>query len=270
MEDISKFAKHLFSKIRKQSDKATSDDGEKHIHALRVEVKKLKALFHLLSFYFQELEEGQLEKLTKVFHSAGRVREWQLLVEQVAASSMSADPKKEVAGYAQHAKEKAFKKFRNTVDKSGTETVKELREVVTGFAARIQQKELSGYFDFVISGIEKKWKKKNLTVKSYHELRREMKDLKFNLKFLDENAKTSLKVFSDSRFLDECEELLGKWHDGIVAAEQLQKLSKDDELSDGTKSQLVPLQKSKMIEADAWLDQFRNVVEAREHQHTGF
>jgi CHAD domain-containing protein len=259
MDDISKYAENLFKKIQKQSGKATGDDGEEYIHALRVEVKKLKALFYLLSFYFPELEEKQLKKLTKVFHSAGRVREWQLLTGQVRGSSLSVEPKEEIIQFARHAKEKAFKKFRHEVDKSGSAAVKELRETVLRFTDRMNQQELSGYFHKMISSIEKKWKKKNLSVKSYHEVRREMKDLKFNLKLLDENTKKSLKRFSDSAFLDECEELLGKWHDAVVAAEQLQDLTGKEQLSEDTRNQLVPLQKSKLAEADAWLVKFRNV-----------
>jgi len=259
MTDFSKYAKHLLKKIKVLSGKVMDDPSEIAIHSFRVEVKKLNALIQLLTWHFPELDKKKFKKLRKLFKSAGVIREWQLLAAQIRDSAIDKKESEGLQKLIHHEEKKAYRKFRVNHEKLGAEYMNEISNYLHEFVGKRYKISADGYVKYLQENIQSKWKQKNLTNGLYHELRRDIKELKYNLKVSNDDARSSFRFFAKPEFLDECEELLGKWHDGVIVTGQLQSLNAKDGLTEKAKKDITSLQKSKKQEAGKWLSKFKKL-----------
>lgn len=237
--------------------------GEESIHSFRVEVKKLKALVHLFWWYFPDLDKKKLKKLWKLFDTAGAVREWQMLAARIPDSALTKEVSEAVLKVIHHEEKKAYRNFRRNHKKSGTSYIDETGEYLNDFTDRISKINLYGYFNCLTENIKSKWKLKKPANKTYHELRRDIKELKYNLKILDDDEGCEVHFFTNPEFLNECDELLGRWHDGVMASEQVQLLINKGRLTEDAKRELDRIRKLIVLEADQCLSKFTADYKAR-------
>src|ERR1700752_4738273 len=80
--DVDGYASELLRTVRKHLKKAADKAGEKALHAIRVEVKRIRALMNFLSYTKGQAYEED-EKLTKLFKRAGNIRELQILIKRL-------------------------------------------------------------------------------------------------------------------------------------------------------------------------------------------
>lgn len=258
MANFSKYGKHLLKKIKNLCEGVNDHPSEANIHAFRVEVKKLKALIHLLSWYFPEMDKKKTKKLWKLFSISGAVREWQILSGEIRVLPLPEEITGEILHVTHHEENKACRNFKSNYRKSMPESLEELNKYLEDFFVRASQINMDGYFRYITEAIPVNWKEKNYSAELYHDLRKNIKELKYNLKILEEDEKRSFDLLHNPEFLNKAEASLGNWHDTIVAANQLQALAAKEELSPGAKAALTRLKKAKERQAVSALRKFKH------------
>jgi CHAD domain-containing protein len=80
----------------------------------------------------------------------------------------------------------------------------------------------------MIHSIIELMQRNSLTTEEYHELRKKLKELKYNLSLADKKSKQIVeKIFSEKE-LSELEEALGTWHDHIIIISRLKKTTEEN------------------------------------------
>lgn len=221
--------KHLIKYFNKRKStidsilgKSNSKYTSKTIHKLRVEIKKLNALFDLINFCENDFKQKKtFEPFKLIFQQAGKVRELQLeeamLKKHLANNSIS--------NYLNNIIRKRLKEeeeFYLMLNKESTNGLKIKYHKIVPFLKRINNTKANQYLE----------KKKNIIINSIgqnalethqvHKLRKRLKMLSYNMQSLFSEFRKQ-----DSSKQDILPDLLGKWHDCQLMTQHLEDAIED-------------------------------------------
>jgi CHAD domain-containing protein len=188
-------------------------------HQLRVEIKKLNALFDLLDFSSKKLGRKKMIKPFKViFRQAGKVRELQ--IEEATFKKYIQDDlliEYRTKLIKRQAKEKKLF-FALLNDKTKTELKKKYDKIIP-FLSKIDQEKVEEYILMKEAEIKDFLAQPHLEIEQLHELRKLLKIYYYNKTSLFVGNQTSSKKAALT-------ELLGEWNDGVVIVDHLYKIIK--------------------------------------------
>ena len=221
MNEVEKYSAELLSSAQTHLNRCLVKSSGKELHALRVQIKKIHALLHLLAYCYQ-LPYQENKALKKLFKRAGKIRNLQLtmfrLEKQVkpkrkCSKNLLAELKGELDSrinrfekHYKHHKDKAFKKTAELVHECVRMKIK---------------KETALYFRMMKEKINRAVRQRNRNQKQTHQLRKDIKTLKYNLAL---SVNTDSKFLTEEKLLNKMEKLLGEWHDAVQMASRLKKL----------------------------------------------
>lgn len=188
-------------------------------HELRVEIKKVKALFELIASYSKKFKFQKTFKPFKViFRAAGKVRELQLeqiiLEEQPDFILLQKYPNQ-----LKKLENKKIKNFFQIATKSLITKIKGKYPKIIYLISKARKKKINRYQNQTRKEIKKLIHKKNLKKKQLHDLRKRLKAYRYNEKIFYGDSASNL--ISDKPTLSD---LLGEWHDYTVITAHLNKI----------------------------------------------
>ncbi len=187
-------------------------------HSLRVEIKKMNALFDLLNYCSKKFKRKKNYYSFKlIFKQAGRIRELQieqsLLAEQPNSHLLQA--------YYNHLKKletKELKRFFAIANKSFVVKFRKKYRKIIPLLTQASKKKVNRYMDKKRREIKKLMCKTKFKKTQMHTFRKRLKTYQYNEKILScESQNQSLQnknILSD---------LLGEWHDYEVVINHLKK-----------------------------------------------
>jgi CHAD domain-containing protein len=207
--------------LEQQQESFTADT----FHILRLELKKLKALFDLINSCFKNFKQKKITKpFQLIFSQAGKIRELQVeeaLLEEHFGSDY-------VIQYRNELKKIAMEETKNfflTATPSFAEKLQKKYIKINTVLRKVNKKRTNRYMGKKRTEIEKLLHKKGLKNKQMHALRKRLKEYQFNQKIFNSNNKN--KLLPDKNALPE---LLGEWHDYQMVIQHLKKAMKSGEI----------------------------------------
>ena len=233
MKALKKYLKKRKSAItillEKQQESFTPDT----FHTLRLELKKLNALFDLAHFCSKGFKQKKTFKPFKViFSQAGKIRELQVekaLLEEHFSSDF-------VTQYRNDLKNILMEEFNNfflITTPSFAEKLQKKHLKINVALRKVNKKKANLYMEKKRTEIEKLLHKKGLKNKQMHALRKSLKEYQYNQKSLNYIEKNNLPLKKN-----ELPELLGEWHDYQKVIQHLKKARDSGETNPKESNQL--------------------------------
>lgn len=216
--------------------KPTPEFHEEDFHALRVHIKKIKAVFSLTDACVKKFKQDKLFKPFKtVFQQAGKVRELQLqvsLMKKYKQDPALKDYYKKLEDDIQKEHQEFFKlvdyKLKNSLIKKVKETLPYLSKVNSSAVRKfLQEKRIH---------IEELIQKGNPQTEQVHDLRKHFKELFYLQKIFQPKTKRLA-------IADDFQELVGQWHDHQVISNDLLKDAQNHKLKPEQVKAIMTLQK---------------------------
>jgi CHAD domain-containing protein len=187
-------------------------------HELRVEIKKMKALFELTAFCKKNFKPRKTFKpYSIIFKQAGKVRELQLqqtiLEEQPYFSLLKKYPNQ-----LKKRETKEIQKFFLLANKRLTKKLKEKYPIIIDFLAKTGKKKVNRYRNKTRKEIKKLICKDAFKKNEMHNFRKQLKVYQYNEKIFP--VAQSSKLISTQTLLSD---MLGEWQDYEVAILHLKK-----------------------------------------------
>lgn len=194
-----------------------------YYHDIRIEVKKIKALFELIRYHDRDFKlKKNLEPFRQLFERAGRIREIQIekkLLKKYLRQSSS--PYLAVLLSAQNDYDKSFNKI------PVTQVVSNILAARNRVKRHIDELSVQAMEKYLVK-MERKVMKKlsgELHGRVVHQLRKKLKTLHYNIDQVQPNREM-MGGQHWIKFLD----ALGKWHDCEVAIRHLKKFVRKSKL----------------------------------------
>ena len=243
--------KALLSLLEKPRKKYTPET----FHQLRVEIKKLNALFDLIDSSSKKFRQKKMIRPFKtIFRQAGKVRDLQ--VEEAFFRKHIQDD--QLVNYRAKLKKQEAKKKERFFSLVNNQTIKRLKKKhneVAPFLSKTNRKKVDIYMLKKREKIENFLGQPNLAVDQLHELRKLLKLYYYNqmsLSIEKQNQKIAKK--------EQLTELLGKWNDGVVVVGHLEKTIEKAKISEEEISLLASLKIKIAVENNVLLDQIKMVL----------
>lgn len=214
-----KYHDDISSSLTKTVTISIDNPGVNNIHNIRVNIKKLRALYKLLERLsgkmFSEKQHAILFK--KIFRETGKLRDIQIKTK-ILDNYKSAESVKKLFGYIDASKEQALKSIRNSLADFNFQKYSESENLVKELITELPSAEIENECVKFIIRSAKKIKRQLESEKSteqIHEIRKLLKELHAasDILFLIKESK-ALKNFL--KLVKNTEENLGKWHDNII------------------------------------------------------
>jgi CHAD domain-containing protein len=202
-------------------------------HKLRVEIKKLNAIFDLINYCSKDFKHKKhFKPFKEIFRQAGKVRELQL--EDLMINKYHSI--KSLNDYRNSLKKNQLQEqeiFFSMINKHFVDILKKKYKIITPLLSNINKKEANSYIEKKINSIQKLLSKSLLKTEDVHELRKQIKLLNFSKKSFSLKEKNNPN--SNQELLTN---LLGKWHDCQVIINHLNKTMDTDNLNPKEISQI--------------------------------
>lgn len=229
---LSSHHKHQLKQLTKDLKLVKSGFERGDIHRLRVDIKKLRALYRLMELLYPKQYEAKehMPPLKKVFKHAGEIREMQVNLDYIKQYKLPAGiVKPYIAFLKEHGKEARHRLKRNIKhykEDGGTLTKTELSALYKQLSILNIEHILYDETKSIQNLVHDK-----LTVNRLHEIRKRLKSLAEVIKlvtcinpgFLPEALPAVLK---------QTETLIGQWHDRIVLIQSLNSYMAECKLPD--------------------------------------
>jgi CHAD domain-containing protein len=205
-----------------------SDFDEDAIHDMRVAIKRIRAVFllteRLFPGEFDALEEeGEMRRL---FRLSGRMRDAQVQQQLLYATAQNIGSTfGEYQAYLRNTESKAVKKFKKFLKEYDAEDdLKQKHEKVADLISR------SGYEQVrlqIVQFVDELFMAAGKMHSDYehdeklHEIRRKLKQCHYLLSVFNQRDPDLPQLKTTLKKLDKVNELLGNWHDQLVAMEML-------------------------------------------------
>ncbi len=227
-------------------------------HKLRVEIKKLDALFDLINYCSKNFRRDKYFKPFKlIFHQAGKVRELQLeettLKRYTAVNSLK--------GYRINLRNQLLKEqdeFFIVTNRKLIEKLKTIYHQIVPFVNNVSNTKVNAYIKKRKGIIEKIIKRKHLQMqdpRELHELRKKLKKFNYNRKSLPVENKN--KPLANKNVLPV---LLGKWHDCQVIILHLQKVIEKGEINSKEIGQLQKIEQKISADRELQLKKIQRAI----------
>ncbi len=230
---LGEYFKSQEQKIRQNFLLAVSTFDVEGIHELRVEIKRLRAFFHLIGHINPVfLAEQDLQKILSLFKSAGKIRD--IHVQQNLARDSISSLDLEMSEYLNFLKEKEIR-ARKQFSKAGKifdfnffkKNWTRMRNVLIYISGEYIQYKSEERFNGLINELFAFKSHSDLIEKDYHAIRILSKETRYTLDILQKcyPDKNSLQNVNDA--LREMHQALGKWHDYDIGLQFLNSFEKD-------------------------------------------
>ncbi len=187
-------------------------------HELRVEIKKMKALFELIVFCNKKFRlRKTYKRFRTIFKQAGNIRELQIesnFIEQQPNFTFLKKYPKQLKKY----EAQELKKFFLLANKFSIKKLKEKQSVIIDFLAKTSKKKVIRYRNKIKKEIKKLIHKDAFKKNEMHDFRKRLKVYQYNEKIFD--ADQSSKKNPTQTVLSD---MLGEWHDYEVIILHLKK-----------------------------------------------
>ncbi|MBS1517817.1 MAG: CHAD domain-containing protein [Bacteroidetes bacterium] len=226
-------------------------------HKLRVEIKKLNALFCLIKFCVRNFKKKKLFKpFRTVFRLAGKVREIQVeeaMLNKYFINNM-VKPYRDRLIDLRIKKQKVF--FR-TLNKRFFKEIKKNFRKVYPCIENIKKEDVYGFLKNRQSGIRKITSRNPLEISQMHLLRKEIKMFNYNMKSLD------LQSYSGQiPGADDLTELLGKWHDCQVISANLENAINSEGLNESELDRLENIRNRIILNGGILFEKINSLIPA--------
>lgn len=202
-------------------------------HDLRVEIKKLDALFELLNSCIPEFKRKKtFAPFDSIFQQAGKVRELQLeqtVLKKYFLKEVPPDLTRTIK--SQLSKEK--KEYFSLIRALGTSSLHNINRKITLVLGHITKAKYTRYLRDKRKNIITLLDQDEIEPEQIHPLRKQLKSFTYNLKSLGIAVPHKSIPLDDSLM-----EWLGQWHDGQEIIRHLQHARKEGGLSTEEKNQL--------------------------------
>lgn len=180
-------------------------------HQLRVEIKKLHALFELMNFCANDMKQKKIYKPFKlIFKLAGKVREIQ--IEEAMLKKYCND--EALKNYRNGLKEDRLKKqlrFFTILNQKLLTTINKSYKQAGYYITEVKKEKIDAYLKQKESRATKLTGKKELPITQLHALRKLLKKMHYNQSIINTPKKNILL------------ELLGDWHDSYMVGNHLKE-----------------------------------------------
>lgn len=201
--------------LEKAPDSYTVDT----FHELRVEIKRLKALFELIAFCSKKFKSRKtFIPFRIIFKQAGKIRELQL--EQTILEEQSDFHL--LKKYPIHLKKQETKEIKNFFSIANKRLIKKLKgkyRKIIRLLTQISKKKVNRYRNKTRKEIKKLIRNNTFKKKQIHNFRKRLKVYQYNEKIGNPNQQN--KLILDKNVLSA---MLGEWHDYEVVIIHLKKI----------------------------------------------
>jgi len=219
VKTLLKYFKKRKSNIIALLKKPRGEYASETFHKLRVEIKKLSALLHLVEFSAKDFERKKnFEPFKLIFSQAGKVRELQLEEEMVKKHFSSHS----LSNYRNDLKQQLQKdqdEFFSMVNDKFISITKKRFDKIVPFLEKVNSKKAKRYLEEKEKSVKEITEQDTLQTEQAHELRKQLKSLNYNRKSLSADKQDPALLKSDVISV-----LLGKWHDYRVMSRHLEKV----------------------------------------------
>lgn len=218
MKILQKYYAQHHSKIAQLLSLKPRKYTPENFHKLRVDLKKLNALFEIINYCSRDFKRKKSFKpYKKLFKQAGAVRELQLEENLLKLHDTRNTLKKfrEKLSQRREVEQEIFFELLRTL------SITEGNKIIPLLAA-IEEKTTQEYLRKKEDKIASLLKKKTIDETQLHELRKRLKQLNYNLGSLNEKK--------EKKKITNLTDLLGQWHDCQVMAQYFEKAIKNNEV----------------------------------------
>ena len=212
-------------------------------HALRVEIKRLNALFNLVNYCSKEFKKKKTFKpFKRIFRQAGKVRELQIeesLLEEYFAFHLLPQYKDHLEKLLTRELEIFFLIKNNSLSQILSEKYQKILPLLT----KASTKKANRYMNKKRTEIEKLIAQNALKNKQIHPLRKQLKEYQYNHTSLNYDQQNQLTTSKDI-----LPELLGEWHDYQIIIKHLKKVIASGSVNPNESSQLEIIKASFIFE----------------------
>ena len=182
--------------------------SENDFHAMRVVIKRMKALLDLLNKAEPRVHRKKyFDPFKAIFEQAAKIREPQVKLKLLAHYRNSSIEKLKRELSRQIASEKL--KFSKMMKVSLLKELQKSTSRIERYLDEADRKSIAHYLDKKTKVVQKLGSDKNLKPNGVHELRKRIKEIYYLQKMLEKKGHRFART-------DDFQELLGKWHDGRV------------------------------------------------------
>jgi len=212
--------RHLLAVLKKKKY-ALSD---KDFHSIRVDIKKIHALFELVeksdpSFH----QKKNFAPFKLVFEQAGQIRDKEVIQTILHEQPYNASIEKfEFDLFHQINKEK--KQFFKLIKSSLLKNISHHRSKVSDFINHIHHKAATKYVKKKTNALHDVLIEDHVDPSNLHEIRKQIKDVYYIRKMIEPKNNQASRT-------DQLQELLGQWHDGRVLLQELDKYLESSHLT---------------------------------------
>ncbi|MEY3420588.1 MAG: hypothetical protein RIR48_873 [Bacteroidota bacterium] len=260
MKALIKYLKNRKASINTVLSKPRRKYTPDTFHKLRIEIKKLNALFDLMNYCSKDFKRKKTFKPFKlIFQQAGKVRELQLhevmLRRYLTGNTLS--------NYRYRIKKIRLKeqdKFFLLMKSKCIKRLKKKYHVIAHQLNKINNKKAVIYLEKKKNLINKLLDADRLEPEQIHELRKRLKILNYSMKFL------SLEK-QDKQFLEKniISGLIGKWHDCQVLTRHLEKAEKDVCINSNEINELEKVRMKIIKNSELLLSKINSAIFKHEH-----
>jgi CHAD domain-containing protein len=213
----------IYSENRKRAlnlilQKAPEKYTVETFHELRVEIKKVKALFELIAFCYKKFKlKKTFRPFRIIFKAAGKVRELQLqqiILEELRDFQLL----KKYPSQLKKLENKKIKKFFYSTNKRLVKKLRAKYLLIICLISKIPVSKINRYRTQITNEKKKLIQKKRLKKKQIHDFRKRLKICQYTEKIFRADKPNNL--ISDTTVLSD---LLGEWHDYEVVDFRLKK-----------------------------------------------
>ena len=226
-------------------------------HKLRVEIKKLNALFKLVDYSVAGFKRKKYFKpLKNIFAQAGKVRELQLEDAMLKKLALHYSLK----NYRYDLKKHCLKEQEKFFHLSNEEVVSELQKdhtKIASFFYKIQEKDLKDYLEKRRKKVDALLKQKKINEQQIHELRMRLQEFYYNRKSVNFPGQGNLLIKAKA-----LQKLLGKWHDRKIMNVHFKKVMSSGKTNPMELKKLEMIQKKISIESERLFKKINSAIHA--------
>ncbi len=203
------------------------EPGPETIHDLRVNLKKQVAFFRLLEALDDSfIAEKAIDVFTEFYKKAGKVRDIQVERQVVEAEEAFLHLGRHLSLRLRREEKIRTADLQNYEREFSLEPVRALTRLVKNRLQYLPVDELSerlsDYFGCLIEQVKRTAELGERREKELHNLRKRLKELFYNLQLLDQLIPAlRLEQTDEFALLEECQSMLGDWHDYDFAVNRL-------------------------------------------------
>jgi len=197
---------------------------EEDIHEFRVEFKKIRAFLRLVQSGLKQGKKIRISgRLKKFYKNIGCIRVIQLQRKKIIKASNNMEGIRPEEYFSMLELEKTiYQKAAKKIMKHKKKLNKEMHSIITALPAEVKRKSISNFTEMKLSAVQKITQQGSIPEESLHEIRKTMKDLMYNQRFIQKYSHGEEFLLAKNQDITNITMLLGDFHDTCVAINQLE------------------------------------------------